>query len=115
MSDYMFALESHLDAAQNRAGPEIQRIATEAAMTVWLTGGAMRDMLRGAPIRDLDFSVDRDAVKIGRALAEAMSGVVTSEDPWKRAVELALPENVSASVGNIRAEKYLKPGGKPHI
>jgi tRNA nucleotidyltransferase (CCA-adding enzyme) len=69
MSDYMFALESHLDAAQNRTVAEMQRIATEAGMTVWLTGGAMRDMLRGAPIRDLDFTVERDAPKIGKALA----------------------------------------------
>ena len=40
-------------------------------MNVWLTGGAMRDMLRGAPIRDLDFTVERDAVKIGKSLAAA--------------------------------------------
>ena len=50
MSDYMFALESHLDAAQNRTVAEIQRIATEGHLNVWLAGGAMRDMLRiGAP------------------------------------------------------------------
>ena len=51
MSDYMFVLESHLDAAQNRVVNEMQRIATEAGMNVWLTGGAMRDTLRGARIR----------------------------------------------------------------
>ena len=53
-------------------------------MNVWLTGGAMRDMLRGAPIRDLDFTVERDAVKIGRALAAALGGQVVSEDALKR-------------------------------
>ena len=74
MSDYMFALESHLDAAQNRTVAEIQRIATEGDLTVWLAGGAMRDMLRGAPIRDLDFTVERDAVKIGKALAQCSKG-----------------------------------------
>ena len=49
MSDYMFVLESDLDAAQNKAGAVMQRIATEAGMNVWLTGGAMRDTLRGGP------------------------------------------------------------------
>jgi tRNA nucleotidyltransferase (CCA-adding enzyme) len=115
MSDYLFMLESHLDAGQSKAANAIQRLATETGMNVWLTGGAMRDMLRGAPIRDLDFSVERDAVKIGKALAETLGGAVVSEDQWKRGVELALPAGVSASVSNVRSEKYLKPGGKPHL
>src|SRR6185437_4744246 len=115
MSDYMFALESHLDAAQNRAVTEIQRIATEMSMTVWLTGGAMRDMLRGAPIRDLDFTVEHDAVKAGKALAHALKGTVAAEDTLKRWIELELPSGLRASVSNARTEKYSKPGGKPQI
>lgn len=111
----MFALESHLDAAQNRTVAEIQRIATEAAITVWLTGGAMRDMLRGAPIRDLDFTVERDAVRIGKALAHALKGQITEEDSLKRWVELEIPGGLRASVGNARTEKYAKPGGKPQL
>ena len=111
----MFALESHLDAAQNRTVTEIQRIATEAAMTVWLTGGAMRDMLRGAPISDLDFTVERDAIRIGKALAHALKGRVIEEDSLKRWVELEMPGGLRASVGNARTEKYAKPGGKPQI
>ncbi|MDP9168972.1 MAG: hypothetical protein M3N54_00020 [Acidobacteriota bacterium] len=115
MSDYMFVLDSHLDAAQNRAVAEIQRLATDAGFTVWLTGGAMRDMLRGGPIRDLDFTVERDAVKIGRALAAVLGGTVVSEDPLKRSVELELTGGLCASVGNSRTEKYSRPGGKPQI
>jgi tRNA nucleotidyltransferase/poly(A) polymerase len=115
MSDYMFVLESHLDAAQNRAVSEIQRIATEAGMNVWLAGGAMRDTLRGSRILDLDFTVERDALKTGKALAHVLGGSVLSEDPLKRGVELELPGNVRASVSNARTEKYSKPGGKPQI
>lgn len=115
MSDYMFVLESHLDAAQNRVVSEMQRIATEAGMNVWLTGGAMRDTLRGARILDLDFIVERDAIKTGKALAQSLGGEVLEEDSLKRWVELKLPGGVSASVGNARTEKYSKPGGKPQI
>ncbi len=111
----MFALESHLDAAQNRTVAEIQRIATEAAMTVWLTGGAMRDMLRGAPIRDLDFTVERDALRLGKALAHVLKGRITEEDSLKRWVELEIPGGLRASVSNARTEKYAKPGSKPQI
>ncbi len=115
MSDYMFSLESHLDAAQNLILAETQRLATDSGMNVWLTGGAMRDMLRGAPIRDLDFTVERDAVRLGRHLAEAAGGRVVSEDPLRRSVELEFPGRVCASIANARTEKYSKPGGKPQI
>lgn len=115
MSDYMFVLESHLDAAQNRVAAEIQRIASAAGTNVWLTGGAMRDTLRGARILDLDFTVDRDAIKTGKALAAACGGQVLSEDGLKRWVELELAGGVRASVANARTEKYSKPGGKPQI
>jgi tRNA nucleotidyltransferase/poly(A) polymerase len=115
MSDYMFVLESHLDTAQSKVVSEMQRIATDAGMNVWLTGGAMRDVLRGSRILDLDFSVERDAIKIGKALAQAVGGKVRSEDGLKRGVELDLANGVRASVFNIRTEKFARPGGKPQI
>jgi tRNA nucleotidyltransferase (CCA-adding enzyme) len=113
MSDYMFVLESHLDAAQNRVVTEMQRVATDAGMSVWLTGGAMRDTLRGARIVDLDFTVERDAVKVAKSLVGACGGRVVSEDTLKRWVELELAGGVRASVSNARSEKYSKPGAKP--
>lgn len=115
MSDYMFVLESHLDATQTKVVNEMQRIATDAGMSVWLTGGAMRDMLRGARIVDLDFTVERDAIKIGKALVKASGGEVLEEDSLKRWIELELAGGVRASVSNARTEKYAKPGGKPQI
>jgi tRNA nucleotidyltransferase/poly(A) polymerase len=115
MSDYMFVLESHLDAAQNRVVNEMQRVATEAGMNVWLTGGAMRDTLRGSRILDLDFTVERDAIKMGKALAHAGGGKVLAEDGLKRWVELEMAGGVRASVSNARTEKYSKPGGKPQV
>jgi len=115
MSDYMFVLESHLDAAQNRVVAEMQRVATDAGMNVWLTGGAMRDTLRGARIVDLDFTVERDAVKMGKSLAHACGGRVLTEDSLKRWVELELAGGIRASVSNARSEKYSKPGAKPQV
>jgi tRNA nucleotidyltransferase/poly(A) polymerase len=115
MSDYMFALESHLDAGQARIVAEVQRLATAAGMNVWLTGGAMRDMLRGAPIRDLDFTIEKDAVRTGRTLAEAAAGRVVEEDAFKRGVELEFAGGIRASIFNSRTEKYSKAGGKPQI
>src|SRR3954454_15167151 len=102
MSDFMFMLDSHLNTGQNRAVAEIQAIATDASMSVWLAGGAMRDMLRGAPIRDLDFVVEHDALKVAKALAAHLNGMVLSEDPLKRSAELLLTGDTRVSVSNSR-------------
>lgn len=115
MSDYIFILESHLDPGQNRVVAEVQRIATEAGMSVWLTGGSIRDVLSGARVADLDFTVEHDAVKTGKALASLLGGTVVQEDSSKRFVELQLPGGIRASVSNARTEKYLKPGGKAQV
>jgi tRNA nucleotidyltransferase/poly(A) polymerase len=115
MSDYLFKLESHLDGGQNQAVAALQQIAAASDANLWLTGGAMRDLLRGVPSRDLDFTVEKDAIKTGRALASALAGEVVTEDPLKRWVEILLPGALTVSIGNARTEKHSKPGGKPQI
>jgi tRNA nucleotidyltransferase (CCA-adding enzyme) len=115
MSDYLFMLESHLDATQSQAVAAISDLADKSGVKVWLTGGAMRNMLRGIPSRDLDFTVERGAIETGKALADALGAQVTAEDPLKRWVELELPGGITASVANARTEKCQKPGGKPQI
>jgi tRNA nucleotidyltransferase (CCA-adding enzyme) len=63
MSDYIYMLESHLNPDQNRVVEEVQVAAGQANVNVFLTGGAMRDMLAGFRIRDLDFVVEGPALK----------------------------------------------------
>ena len=70
MSDYMFMLESHLSADQSRAVSEIQAAATSANLNVFLTGGAMRDMLGGFPMLDIDFTIEGNAIKVAQAVAK---------------------------------------------
>ena len=45
MSDYLFMLENHLSTDQNRVVAEVQTAASLANFSLFLTGGAMRDML----------------------------------------------------------------------
>ena len=70
MSDYIYMLESHLSPDQNRAVEETQAAAGLANVNVFLTGGAMRDMLGGFRIRDLDFVVEGNALKMAKAICE---------------------------------------------
>ncbi len=70
MSDYMFMLESHLSADQFRVVGDVQGLATAAGVGLFLTGGAMRDMLSGFPVRDLDFTVDGSASKLAKSIEQ---------------------------------------------
>ncbi len=54
MSDYMFMLESHLSPEQSAVLSAVQSAAADSNVSLFLTGGAMRDMLGGFPVRDLD-------------------------------------------------------------
>ena len=79
MSDYIYMLESHLSPDQNRVVEEMQAAAGLANVNVFLTGGAMRDMLGGFRIRDLDFVVEGNALKMAKAICER-TGATTSFD-----------------------------------
>jgi tRNA nucleotidyltransferase/poly(A) polymerase len=115
MSDYMFMLESRLSADQKRVVGEFQAAAAEANVSLFLTGGAMRDMLGGFPIRDLDFTVEGNSTKIARAVAKAAQAEVLEEDEHRKSVELRFPGGVTAEISMARRERYAKPGGKPVV
>jgi tRNA nucleotidyltransferase (CCA-adding enzyme) len=115
MSDYIFMLESHLNPDQNRVVADVQAAAAQANVNVFLTGGAMRDMLGGYRIRDLDFSVEGNALKLAKAVAAAAKAEILSSDDNRRTAELIFPSGVTVHIGMSRQEKFAKPGGKPQV
>jgi tRNA nucleotidyltransferase/poly(A) polymerase len=115
MSDYIYMLESHLSPDQNRVVEDVQAAAAQANVNVFLTGGAMRDMLAGHRIRDLDFVVEGPALKVAKAVAAATGAKIVSEDESRKAAELVFPTGVTAQIGMSRQEKYGKPGSKPQV
>lgn len=115
MSDYMFMLENHLSAEQNRVVTEVQAAANLNNVGVFLTGGAMRDMLGGFQVRDLDFSVEGNALKLAKAVAEKAGARTVSTDENRRSSDLVFPGGVTVQIAMARAERYAKAGGKPQI
>lgn len=115
MSDYMFMLESHLNAEQNRVLAEVQNCAADANVSVFLTGGAMRDMLAGFPIRDLDFTVEGPALKLSKTIAQKTGAEIVSTDDVRKSVQIRFKGGVAAEIGMARQERYSKPGAKPHV
>jgi tRNA nucleotidyltransferase/poly(A) polymerase len=115
MSDYMFMLESHLSPAQFRVVGEMQALAVQAGVNLFLTGGALRDMLGGFPVRDLDFVIETNALKIAKIAEKKYGATIISTDDQKKSAELRFAGGVTAELAMARQERYLKSGGRPQI
>ncbi len=115
MSDYMFMLESHLSADQFRAIGQLQELAGTTGVGLFLTGGAMRDMLGGFPVRDLDFTVEGNALKLAKAAETKRLGEIVSVDDLRKSAELRLPGGVTVEVAMARSERFPKSGGRPQV
>src|SRR5437660_9282230 len=114
MADYIYTMEIRLTPDQQKGANLVQEVARTAGMNLYLTGGAVRDIISGFPIRDLDFSVQGNAPKLQKDFEKAGAGV-ESTDELTRTIMLLLPGNVRAEVTSTRSEVYEKPGKPPQI
>jgi tRNA nucleotidyltransferase (CCA-adding enzyme) len=115
MSDYMFILENHLNAEQTAALAAVQAAAGDANVSVFLTGGAMRDMLGGFPIRDLDFTVEGPALKLAQTVVKKSGAKVISTDDVRKSTELEFAGGVRVEMAMARQERFTKPGAVPKV
>src|SRR5215475_7019265 len=114
MADFIYLMETRLTPDQQRAVALVTEVARAHEMNVFLTGGAVRDIISGFIIRDLDFSVQGNALKLQKDFEKA--GAVTEAiDEATRTIMLLLPGNVRAEVTSTRSERYDKPGRPPEI
>ncbi len=115
MSDYMFKLESHLSTDQFRVVGQMQAVAAAAGVNLFLTGGAMRDMLGGFPVRDLDFTVEGNALKLSKILTQKYGATIVSTDELRKSVEMRFPGSVRVELAMARTEKFAKSGARPQV
>ncbi len=114
MADFIYLMETRLSPDQQRALAQVTEVIRAQQLNVYLTGGAVRDILSGFVIRDLDFSVQGNALKLQKDFEKA-GAVLESVDESSRTINLLLPGNVRAEVTSTRSEKYEKPGKPPEI
>src|SRR3989441_5332243 len=105
MSDYIYMLESHLSPDQNRAVEDVQAAAAHVNVNLFLTGGAMRDMLGGFRIRDLDFAVEGDALKLSDAVCRASGAIRAEWDAERKSAELTFPDGATAQIAMTRVAR----------
>ncbi len=112
----MYLLDSHLSREQSQLLTAVQDAAGELGIALYLTGGAMRDMLGGFPIRDLDFTFEgQPPTALAKLIGERLPGIECIEDTLRKVAELRLPSGVSASLRMAHVQKVSKPGGTPKI
>jgi len=114
MPDYMFLLESRLSPEQRAAMMRVQELSAALGCNVYLTGGTVRDLVTGASLRDLDFTVEGNPSKIAREL-EKGGAKILSEDEKLRQVEVLFAGDCEGSISASRDDHYVRPGTRPEI
>jgi tRNA nucleotidyltransferase/poly(A) polymerase len=109
MADYIYLLQTRLTPAQQSALAHVREAARTRDMTVFLVGGAVRDLTSGAPIRDLDFAVQGNAAKLKKDLQKA-HGTLIGEDEPTQSLYFNFPGGVRIEVGSTLSATYPKPG-----
>src|SRR6476660_2339012 len=114
MPDYMFLLESRLLPGQRAAMMRVQELSAALGFNVYLTGGTVRDLVTGASLRDLDFTVEGNPSRIAREL-EKGGAKVLHEDEKLRVVEILFAGDCEGSISAARDDHYVRPGTRPEI
>src|SRR5690349_24285335 len=113
MADYIYMMESRLSPAQLQVVGQVQEIARAYEMNVYLTGGAVRDIISGFPIRDLDFTVQGNVLKLQKDL-QKIGAIIQGSDEDMRILYVLFPNHVRTEIASARSESYPKPG-KPEV
>src|SRR5881394_4616886 len=114
MADYIYTMELRLTPNQQKGVTTVQDIARAAGMNVYLTGGAVRDIISGLPIRDLDFTVQGNPLKLQKEFEKA-GAIIGGEEDVTKTLYLTLPGGVRAEISSARIERYEKTGKPPVV
>ena len=114
MADYIYTMEIRLTPDQLKGVGLVQDVARAAGMNLYLTGGAIRDIISGFTIRDLDFTVQGNPLKLQKDFEKAGAKITAVEEDV-RTIFLSLPGNARAEVSMARTERFEKTGKPPIV
>src|SRR6266700_3786110 len=114
MADYIYTMEIRLTPDQLKGVGLVQDVARAAGMNLYLTGGAIRDIISGFTIRDLDFTVQGNPLKLQKDLEKAGAKITFVEEDM-RTIFISLPGNARAEVSMARTERFEKTGKPPLV
>ncbi len=109
MADYIYLLENRLSPAQQRALSLIRNAVRARDLTLFLTGGAVRDLTGGASVRDLDITVQGETTGLRKDL-EAAGAIFTGEYAPSQSLFFLFPGGTRVEVGAAVSVSYAKVG-----
>jgi tRNA nucleotidyltransferase (CCA-adding enzyme) len=109
MSDYLFLMESRFSPQQWHAVGLVEKAAATVGLNIYLAGGALRDLIAGLPIDDLDFVVEGKPAKLAKELIKKGASII-AENATRQSVELELPGGVIASISMAQVESRSNSG-----
>lgn len=109
MADYIYLLESRLSQAQRHALEKVREISRTKGLTIFLVGGAVRDLTSGSPVRDFDVVVQGNALKLKKDI-EKSGGTISGESEAIQAFFVDFPGEVRMEIGSTLSVTYPKPG-----
>ena len=107
MPDYVYLLERRLSPAQRSALSLVRDAARAEGMTSFLTGGAVRDLTSGHPVRDFDVTVQGNALNLRQAV-EAAGFIYWGSHAPTQTLFLRYPGGVRLEVSSARKETFAK-------
>jgi tRNA nucleotidyltransferase (CCA-adding enzyme) len=109
MPDYIQLLESKLSPNEKQALNAMTDVARARKITVFLTGGAVRDIVSGASVRDLDITVQANPLKFKKDLERA-GFTITGEHEPSHTLYLRFGKQARMEISAARTERFPKPG-----
>ena len=109
MADYIYLLENRLSLDQRNALTALRDVARARSLTLFLVGGAVRDLTSGSPVRDLDVVVLGNALKLKKELEKAGATIDGEYEPGQ-SLYLRFKGQVRVEIGSALTATYPKPG-----
>ena len=107
MPDYMYLLESRLSPEQRAALERVQELSRSQEINVYLSGSAIRDLISGQPIRDLDFTVEGNPVRMVRELEKGGARVVWENEKFRH-YEIIFAGDADGSI-SVGPRRRIRP------
>src|SRR5438876_12153667 len=109
MPDYMFLLESRLMPEQRATMMRVQELSAALGLNVYLTGGTVRDLITGATVRELDFTVQGNPTQIARGLEKGGAKSLHEEEQLRQ-IEMSFAGEWEGRCSGARGDYCVRPG-----
>ena len=92
----------------------IGEIADRQGTRAYLVGGAVRDVMLGRPLEDVDVVVEGNGLELAREVVARCGGRYHPHEPFLTAV-VTLPNGTVVDVATARTEFYRSPAALPEV